>query len=94
MDECVNGIRNELSANFEIIAENCIFTMPDEIAFAAWPFKRVITVAKMTNCAELAELVEDFAASPFSAHRQSEVFLASVFVEEGALVFVDKVAVL
>ena len=95
MDEYyVSGIKNELSANFEIIAENCIFTMPDEIAFAAWAFKRVITVAKMTNCAELAELVEDFAAGPFSAHRQSEIFLATVFVEEGSFVFVNIVAVL
>ena len=46
------------------------------------------------DCAELAEIVEDFAASPFSAHRQSEVFLASVFLEEGALIIVDIVAVL
>ena len=48
----------------------------------------------MTDCAELAEIVEDFAASTLSVHRQSEVFLASVFLEEGALIFVDIVAVL
>lgn len=56
-----------------------------------------VYVAEMAVCADyagLATIIEDFATGPLSSHGQGEVFLATVFVEEGAFVFMDIEAVL
>ena len=51
----------------------------------------------MAVCADyagLATIIEDFATGPLSSHGQGEVFLATVFMEEGAFVFMNIVSVL
>lgn len=39
-------------------------------------------------------VIEHITTSPFAPHSQSEILLTTVFLEEGALILVDKIAVL
>ena len=53
-----------------------------------FPPPRHSTIVALRNCVEveLAQIVENLAACPFSSHGQGEFFLPTVFLEEGSFI--------